>query len=246
MFSCSVSQLNGVKQKVNIITWMGYHVKWQKIPLGTKILKHLQNALTTKQGNTFIYCTHEKLHWKGNWRCGLWLRHTNAILPMWPVSPTAELIRPINNQRTAHFLPQPNKKLDQYWISSNPLILFSLSESALLLILSPVARQADECDHTDWSTAHERQHLRTYCCWVLNPTAETSNVFQNIFSIFKYRNNDDKHVEIKVRFSLLGEVEISCNALLRVVELLSGIQSLVRRHFTRVNAWLHAGLLVHI
>lgn len=93
-----------------------------KIPLGMKILKQLQNALTTKQGNTFIYCTHEKLYWKGNWRCGLWLRHTNTILPLWPVSPTVELIRPINNQRTTHFLPQPNKKLDQYWISSNPLI----------------------------------------------------------------------------------------------------------------------------
>lgn len=132
MFCCSVSQLSGVKQKVNITTGIGYHVNWQKNPLRMKILKQLQNSLMTKQGNKFIYCTHEKLHWKGNWGCVLWLRQTNTILPMWPVSPTAELIRPINNQHTAQFLPQPNKKLDQYWISSNPLILFSLSECALL------------------------------------------------------------------------------------------------------------------
>lgn len=146
----------------------------KKIPLRMKILKQLQNALMTKQENIFFHFTHEKLHWKGNWRCGLWLQHTNAILPMWPVSPTAELIRPINNQRTAHVLPRPNKKLDQYWISSNPLILFSLSECARLHILSPVARQADEFDHTLTEGLHMKDGIYEHtAAAVLNPTASS-------------------------------------------------------------------------
>lgn len=64
--------------------------------------------------------------------------------PVWPLFPTAELIRPINNKHMAHFLPQLNKKLNQYRISSDPLILFGVSECALsynvTVLTRPVAR----------------------------------------------------------------------------------------------------------
>lgn len=42
---------------------------------------------------------------------------------------TAELIRAINNQQTAHFHSPPRKRADQYWISSD-----TVSLSALLLL----------------------------------------------------------------------------------------------------------------
>ena len=41
---------------------------------------------------------------------GIRLGHTYIVLPVWLIFPTAELIRPINNQHMAYFLPQLNKK----------------------------------------------------------------------------------------------------------------------------------------
>lgn len=74
--------------------------------------------------------------------------------------PTAELIRPINNQHMAHFLPRLNKKLNQYWISSNPLILFSLNECALLWCCC--VKQILTCCSLGWRT---RPYWWRLCAW---------------------------------------------------------------------------------
>lgn len=124
-----------------------------KISIRWKIPKPQQNASMTKQGNANdLQHPWEIKIQKGNGRIrASWLGRANTILTRWPVFPAAALIRPINNQHKEHLLPQLNKGLDQYRISSNPLIWPEFNRVCSVVMpprsntSSPVARRGDEC-----------------------------------------------------------------------------------------------------
>lgn len=124
----------------------GPHVKCQQISIRWKILKQQQNAWMTKQGIQLFTAPMRNYNPKKEETedSGSDSDTLTHFPPVWPLFPTAELIRPINNKHMAHFLPQLNKKLNQYRISSDPLILFAVSECALsynvTVLTRPVAR----------------------------------------------------------------------------------------------------------